>query len=330
MAMFIHNEPTSLAMVQEASLPQVFYKLIEAGLEPVIELSTISPHQLTSSFSSSKLPNAIGGLCLDYDLLTSHPSITPGIILIFTSESHIKVLHEKGNAVSPQVLMNTHSPNITWIFGTNTGAFELFLSRISGGVHSKPLSQTSKNVAHTTSRLFLQMADKHKIEGIILLSQMLICPAGFWGLSTFRNVPGACHLAGLSYTRVYAQQPNFQSTFKSIVGMWDKQALFVAQQPESKLEGGYQQKKQLYGQGQTSQTQPHAVASTSTMPPAPVTSTTTSGAQITVKQSRSILLWAHFILFICCASPLSLSSYISPAVSYLITRVYDIFETQRD
>jgi E3 ubiquitin-protein ligase HUWE1 len=99
MAMFIHNEPTSLAMVQEASLPQVFYKLIEAGLEPVIELSTISPHQLTSSFSSSKLLNAIGGLCLDYDLLTSHPSITPGIILIFTSESHIKVLHEKGNAV---------------------------------------------------------------------------------------------------------------------------------------------------------------------------------------------------------------------------------------
>lgn len=38
MATFIHNEPTSLPTIQEVGLPQVFYKVIEAGLEPVIEV----------------------------------------------------------------------------------------------------------------------------------------------------------------------------------------------------------------------------------------------------------------------------------------------------
>src|SRR6201995_1292530 len=38
MATFVHNEPTSLPIIQEAGLPEVFYKAIEAGLEPVIEV----------------------------------------------------------------------------------------------------------------------------------------------------------------------------------------------------------------------------------------------------------------------------------------------------
>lgn len=89
MATFIHNEPTSLATIQEAGLPQVFYKVIEAGLEPVIELI-------------QAIPNAIGALCLNQvgqDQLETRPSVIPGIISIFTSESHIKVLREKENAV---------------------------------------------------------------------------------------------------------------------------------------------------------------------------------------------------------------------------------------
>ncbi|KAG1839040.1 hypothetical protein DFJ58DRAFT_860626 [Suillus subalutaceus] len=89
MATFIHNEPTSLATIQEAGLPQVFYKVIEAGLEPVIELI-------------QAIPNAIGALCLNQvgqDQLATRPSVIPGIISIFTSESHIKVLREKENAV---------------------------------------------------------------------------------------------------------------------------------------------------------------------------------------------------------------------------------------
>lgn len=89
MATFIHNEPTSLATIQEAGLPQVFYKVIEVGLEPVIELI-------------QAIPNAIGALCLNQvgqDQLATRPSVIPGIISIFTSESHIKVLREKENAV---------------------------------------------------------------------------------------------------------------------------------------------------------------------------------------------------------------------------------------
>lgn len=38
MATFVHNEPTSLAIIQEAGLPEAFYKTIESGLDPVIEV----------------------------------------------------------------------------------------------------------------------------------------------------------------------------------------------------------------------------------------------------------------------------------------------------
>ena len=42
MATFVHNEPTSLPNIQEAGLPEAFYKAIEAGLEPVIEVNDFS------------------------------------------------------------------------------------------------------------------------------------------------------------------------------------------------------------------------------------------------------------------------------------------------
>lgn len=38
MATFVHNEPTSLGILQEAGLPESFYKAIEAGIEPSIEV----------------------------------------------------------------------------------------------------------------------------------------------------------------------------------------------------------------------------------------------------------------------------------------------------
>jgi Domain of Unknown Function (DUF913) len=42
MATFIHNEPTSLGVIQEAGLPEAFYKAIESGLEPAIEVISSS------------------------------------------------------------------------------------------------------------------------------------------------------------------------------------------------------------------------------------------------------------------------------------------------
>ncbi|KAF7288667.1 hypothetical protein HMN09_01372700 [Mycena chlorophos] len=89
MATFIHNEPTSLAIIQEAGLPEVFYHAIEVGLEPAIEVI-------------QAIPNAIGALCLNdagTAQLESHPSVIPGIFSIFTSEQHLKVLLDKENAV---------------------------------------------------------------------------------------------------------------------------------------------------------------------------------------------------------------------------------------
>jgi E3 ubiquitin-protein ligase HUWE1 len=38
MSTFVHNEPTSLAIIQEAGLPETFYKAIEIGIEPAIEV----------------------------------------------------------------------------------------------------------------------------------------------------------------------------------------------------------------------------------------------------------------------------------------------------
>ncbi|KAJ7287510.1 hypothetical protein C8J57DRAFT_1707813 [Mycena rebaudengoi] len=89
MATFIHNEPTSLAIIQEAGLPEAFYAAIEAGLEPAIEVI-------------QAIPNAIGALCLNDTgtaQLASHPSILPAIFSIFTSDRHLKVLLDKENAV---------------------------------------------------------------------------------------------------------------------------------------------------------------------------------------------------------------------------------------
>ncbi|KAF5386145.1 hypothetical protein D9615_002574 [Tricholomella constricta] len=89
MATFVHNEPTSLAIIQEAALPEAFYKALEAGLEPAIEVI-------------QAVANAIGALCLNevgQAQLARRPSIIPGIISVFTSERHLKVLLEKENAV---------------------------------------------------------------------------------------------------------------------------------------------------------------------------------------------------------------------------------------
>ncbi|KAH7888738.1 hypothetical protein F5I97DRAFT_2004510, partial [Phlebopus sp. FC_14] len=89
MATFVHNEPTSLPIIQEGGLPQIFYQAIETGLEPAIEVI-------------QAIPNAIGALCLNQggqEQLSARPSIIPGIFSIFTSERHLKVLRDKENAV---------------------------------------------------------------------------------------------------------------------------------------------------------------------------------------------------------------------------------------
>jgi len=55
MATFVHNEPTSLSIIQENRLPEVFYGAVEAGLEPAIEVNHSFSRfswKINNSFSS--------------------------------------------------------------------------------------------------------------------------------------------------------------------------------------------------------------------------------------------------------------------------------------
>ena len=117
MAIFVHNEPTCLPVIQEAGLPEVFYGIIEKGLEPVIEVI-------------QSVPNALGALCLNQagqDQLTARPDTIPSLFSIFTSEDHQRVLQEKENAV---------------LIGTSVE--ELRPTWIKSGASTRPLCRSSR------------------------------------------------------------------------------------------------------------------------------------------------------------------------------------------
>lgn len=105
MATFVHNEPTSLSIIQETGLPESFFKAIETGIEPSIEVLSFPLYYLSLLRSNQVLqsiPNALGALCLNetgQSQLSNRPSIIPAIFTIFTSERHLKVLIDKENAV---------------------------------------------------------------------------------------------------------------------------------------------------------------------------------------------------------------------------------------
>ncbi|KZT62066.1 hypothetical protein CALCODRAFT_514427 [Calocera cornea HHB12733] len=88
MATFIHNEPTSLGILQEQQVPETFYNAVTLGVEPVFEVI-------------QAIPNAIGALCLNQagqDMLSAKPQFISGWFGIFTSEKHVRVLQDRENA----------------------------------------------------------------------------------------------------------------------------------------------------------------------------------------------------------------------------------------
>lgn len=90
MTSFIHNEPTSLSILQEQSLPEAFYASVlgESELDPAFDV-----------FNS--LPNAIGALCLNdagREQLRARSDVLPRLFYPFTSERHAKMLCERENA----------------------------------------------------------------------------------------------------------------------------------------------------------------------------------------------------------------------------------------
>ncbi len=110
MAQFIHNEPTSLAILQEAKLPEAFYDAIEADIEANWDVIY-------------SIPNAVGAICLNQaglDLFNARP-IIPKLFALFTSERHSKVFQDRDNAnslVQPSTsscAINLASRRASWI-----------------------------------------------------------------------------------------------------------------------------------------------------------------------------------------------------------------------
>ncbi|TIB37190.1 hypothetical protein E3P86_02254 [Wallemia ichthyophaga] len=91
MATFVHNEPTSLSIIQEAQLPAKFYNSIEEYIEPHIDILTV-------------IFNVISACCLNEnglnEFMQRSDTIIGKIFEMFTSATHIKVLSEKENAVN--------------------------------------------------------------------------------------------------------------------------------------------------------------------------------------------------------------------------------------
>ncbi|GAA6048825.1 hypothetical protein JCM3770_003640 [Rhodotorula araucariae] len=89
-ATFVHNEPTSLATLQEAKVPDVFYdSLAQGGGIPA------------SNDVLQAIPNAVGAFCLNQAGLTqfAERDLIPTYFRIFTSPDHFELLRDRDSAV---------------------------------------------------------------------------------------------------------------------------------------------------------------------------------------------------------------------------------------
>lgn len=89
MATFVHNEPTSLTVLQEKGLPEAFYDAVDDDIEASIEVLYA-------------VPNVIGALCLNQagldQLAARQGTIVPKMVSVLVSDRHRKVLEEKEHA----------------------------------------------------------------------------------------------------------------------------------------------------------------------------------------------------------------------------------------
>ncbi|BGP26526.1 E3 ubiquitin-protein ligase HUWE1 [Rhodotorula toruloides] len=87
-ATFVHNEPTSLAALQEAKVPEIFYDSLEGIIPAANEVLQAIPH-------------AIGAFCLNQaglDQLLASPLVDK-YFEIFTSREHVELLRDRDSAV---------------------------------------------------------------------------------------------------------------------------------------------------------------------------------------------------------------------------------------
>ncbi|EMS22762.1 E3 ubiquitin-protein ligase HUWE1 [Rhodotorula toruloides NP11] len=87
-ATFVHNEPTSLAALQEAKVPEIFYDSLEGVIPAANEVLQSIPH-------------AIGAFCLNQaglDQLLARPLVDK-YFEIFTTREHVELLRDRDSAV---------------------------------------------------------------------------------------------------------------------------------------------------------------------------------------------------------------------------------------
>lgn len=87
MATFVHNEPTSLSILQELELPQMLYDRIEPGLMPSLEVVCA-------------VPNAIGAICLNQvglDMTLARPKLIENMVMIMVASAHDTIMSVPGN-----------------------------------------------------------------------------------------------------------------------------------------------------------------------------------------------------------------------------------------
>jgi E3 ubiquitin-protein ligase HUWE1 len=90
MLTFVHNEPTSLTVLQENKVPDVFYDTIKGEVEPSLDVLSV-------------IPTAIGALCLNEAGLKQFTDQCSDVFNkyfgTFLSEKHARILNERENAV---------------------------------------------------------------------------------------------------------------------------------------------------------------------------------------------------------------------------------------
>ncbi|GAA6003447.1 E3 ubiquitin-protein ligase TOM1 [Rhodotorula paludigena] len=87
-ATFVHNEPTSLATLQEHKVPDAFYDSLVQGIP-------------ASNDVLQAIPNAVGAFCLNAAGLTqfTERNLVPKYFAIFTSPDHFELLRDRDSAV---------------------------------------------------------------------------------------------------------------------------------------------------------------------------------------------------------------------------------------
>jgi E3 ubiquitin-protein ligase HUWE1 len=116
MATFVHNEPTSLGILQDLHLPQVLYHQLEQEIPPSFDVSRQSAgHRLPQVIST--VPNVVGAICLNQagmDLTASHSVVLSNLISTTVSPGHDEAMSERDNAqhfgASLDELVRHHPP----------------------------------------------------------------------------------------------------------------------------------------------------------------------------------------------------------------------------